>query len=288
MYTDYIEHSKASPAAVATLNLVREPDAHCDISPNASIGNNVQIGYGTRIFDSAEIGDNTIIGDHCLIGLPVAASTARTCIGPDSVIRSHAVIYQGVEVGPQFQTGHHALVRDGVRAGVNLRLGSFSDLEGEAVIGDYCRFHGYVQLARGTRVGSFVWLFSFTILTADPLPPSHFEKATTIEDGVVVCVGCSILPGTILRRGAFVCAGSCARGEVPPGGVVDGHQGEVIAHITQLRNRQLGIEHPWMNHFADAYPEAAQARIRALHQEIINQIPLYKEARSRRKGRLVR
>ncbi len=43
-----------------------------------------------------------------------------------------------------------------------------------------------------------------------------------------------------------------------------------------------------MNHFADAYPEAAQARIRALHQEIINQIPLYKEARSRRKGRLVR
>jgi acetyltransferase-like isoleucine patch superfamily enzyme len=261
---------------------------HCEISPNARIGQNVQVGYGTRIFDSAEIGDNTMVGDHCLVGLPVPASTAKTCIGSESVIRSHAVIYQGAEVGPQFQTGHHTLVRDGIRAGVNLRLGSFSDLEGDTVIGDYCRFHGYVQLARGTRVGSFVWLFSFTILAADPLPPSHFEKATTIEDGVVVCVGCSILPGTILRRGAFVCAGSCARGEVPPGGVVDGHQGEVIAHVTQLRNRQLGIEHPWMSHFADAYPEAAQARIRALHQEIINDVPLYKEARARRKRHPVR
>jgi acetyltransferase-like isoleucine patch superfamily enzyme len=255
---------------------------HNDISPNARIGQNVQIGYGTRIFESAEIGDNTVVGDHCLVGLPIAGSSAKTCIGPNSVVRSHSVIYQDVELGPEFQTGHHALVRDGVRAGVNLRIGSFSDLEGMAIIGDYCRFHGYVQLARGTKVGNFVWLFSFTILTADPLPPSHFERATVIEDGAVVCVGCSVLPGTILRRGAFVCAGSCARGEVPPGGVVDGHAGEVVSHVSQLGNRQLGIQHPWMNHFADAYPVAAQPRIRALLQQIMNEIPLYEQARERR------
>ena len=255
-----------------------------DISSKARIGQNVRVGYGTRIFESAEIGDNTIIGDNCLIGVPLPSSMAKTSIGPDSEIRSHAVIYQNVDLGPEFQTGHHVLVRDGVRAGVNLRLGSFSDLEGEAVIGDYCRFHGYVQLARGTRVGDFVWLFSFTILAADPLPPSHFEKPTTIEDGVVVCVGCCVLPGTTLRRGAFVCAGSCARGEVPPGGVVNGHQGEVIGHVTQLKNRDLGIQHPWMNHFADAYPDAAQARIQTLHQEITNEIALYKKARAARKA----
>jgi acetyltransferase-like isoleucine patch superfamily enzyme len=256
-----------------------------EISPNAYIGKNVQIGFGVRVFDSVEIGDNTIIADHCVIGVPVANNVGKTCIGPNSVIRSHAVVYQDVHVGPEFQTGHHVLIRDGVRAGVNFRLGSYSDLEGETVIGDYCRFHGYVQLARGTRVGDFVWLFSFTILAADPLPPSHLEKPTTIEDGVVVCVGCSVLPGTTLRRGAFICAGSCARGEVPPGGVVDGHDGRLIAHITQLGNRHLGIRHPWMNHFADAYPDAAQPRIRELHQAILNDIPVYKAGRGKRSPR---
>src|ERR1017187_6429148 len=253
------------------------------ISPNARIGKDVQVGYGTRIYDCVEIGDGSIIGDHCSIGLPIPGSTALTSFGPESIIRSHAAIYQDVQVGPRFQCGHHVLMRDGVRAGINLRIGSFSDLEGQCTIGDYCRFHGYVQLARGSKVGHFVWIFSYTILTADPLPPSHFETACTVEDGVVVCVSCNILPGTVLRRGSFVCAGSCARGEVPPGGVVDGHRGEVVAHVTQLNNRKLGIAHPWMGHFADAYPEEAQPRIKALHEEILADRKAYNEFRAHRK-----
>ncbi len=259
-----------------------------DISSKAQIGQNVQIGYGTRIFDSAAIGDNSVIGDHCLIGLPIAGSSAKTAIGPNSVVRSHTVIYQDLEVGPDFQTGHHTLVRDGIRAGVNLRVGSFATLEGDAIIGDYCRFHGYTQVTRGAKVGHFVWLFSFTMLTADPLPPSHFEKPAIVEDGVVVCVGCSVLPGSLLRRGAFVCAGSCTRGEVPPGGVVNGQDGAVVSHVSQLSNRQLGVQHPWMTHFADAYPEAAQPRIRALHQQIMDDIPVYEQMRERRARRQAR
>jgi len=258
---------------------------NCDISPHAQIGKNVQIGYGTRIFDSAVIGDNVVIGDHCEIGVPLARSSASTLIGSASVIRSHAVIYQDVHVGPEFQTGHHTLLRDGVRAGTNLRLGSFSDLEGACVIGDYCRFHSYVHVGRGSTVGSFVWLFSLVTLTADPLPPSHFETPSTIEDGVVVCVGCTVLPGTLLRKGAFICAGSCARGQVPPGGVVDGHRGDVILHVTQLGNRKLNIVHPWMAHFADAYPAEAQPRIQVLHQEILAQVKDYDQFRARRKRR---
>jgi acetyltransferase-like isoleucine patch superfamily enzyme len=201
------------------------------------------------------------------------------------VVRSHAVIYQDIDVGPRFETGHHILVRDGVRAGVNLRVGSYSSLEGKCRIGDYCRIHGYVQVTRATDIGHFVWVFSWTPLTADPLPPSHVELPLIVEDGVVICVSCTIMPGAVLRKGAFICAGSCARGEVPPGGVVDGHQGDVIAHVSQLSNRKHGITHPWMGHFADAYPPEAQERIRALHREIMEEIPLYEEARARRKPR---
>jgi acetyltransferase-like isoleucine patch superfamily enzyme len=256
------------------------------ISPNAQIGKDVVIGYGTKIYDCVEIGDRSVIGDHCSIGLPLSSGRGKTVIGPGSTIRSHAAIYQDVELGPRFECGHHVLVRDGVRAGVNLRLGSHSSLEGSCTIGDYCRIHGYVAVARDAAIGHFVWLFSFTTLSADPLPPSHLEAGPTIEDGVVVCVSCILLPGSILRKGAFICAGSCARGEVPPGGVVDGHRGEVIAHVTQLNNRKLGIAHPWMGHFADAYPAEAQPRIQALHREILDQVEQYEEFCARRKRRV--
>jgi carbonic anhydrase/acetyltransferase-like protein (isoleucine patch superfamily) len=123
-----------------------------------------------------------------------------------------------------------------------------------------------------------VWLYSLTTLTNDPLPPSHFEKPVTVEDGVVVCVGCTILPGSILRQGAFVSAGTKVRGEVPPGAVVDGEYGRVLCHITMLMNLESGLQHPWMNHFADAYPPEAQGRIRALLEAIRSQrAPVYRQ-----------
>ena len=239
------------------------------ISPEARIGKNVEIGFGTRIYGCVEIGDDTRIGDLCVIGLPVSGSAAPTAIGPGSIIRSHGVIYQDAQLGAYFQSGHHTLVREGTRAGINLRVGSFSDLEGACSIGDYCRFHSYVHVGRGSRIGHFVWLFSLTTLTNDPLPPSHVERPVTVEDGVVVCVGSIVLPGTVLRQGAFVSAGSRARGEVPPGAVVDGHRGDVIAHVSQLASMEDGVAHPWMGHFADAYPEAAWPRIEALRKGIL-------------------
>jgi UDP-3-O-[3-hydroxymyristoyl] glucosamine N-acyltransferase len=254
------------------------------ISPGARIGRNVQIGIATRIHECAEVGDDTVIGDYCIVGCPMSGSAATTVIGLESMIRSHSVIYQDVQTGPGFQTGHHALVRDGTRAGVNLRIGSFTDVEGACEIGDYCRFHGYVHVSRGSRIGSFVWLYALTTLTNDPLPPSHLENGVTIEDGVVVCVGATILPGSILRQGAFVGAGTKVRGEVPPGAVVDGEHGRIAGHVTSLINLESGLQHPWMNHFADAYPPEAQTRIRELLEAIRSQKPCRQPRRPRGSG----
>jgi len=240
-----------------------------DISPDARIGERVDIGYGTRIYAGVQIGDGCTIGDHCSIGLPAGNATGETVIGPGSAIRSHTSIYRDVQTGPQFQTGHHALIRDGARVGVNLRLGSYSDIEGACEIGDYVRLHGYVHIGRGSHIGSFVWIFSSTILLNDPLPPSHVERPVTIEDGAVVCATALLMPGAVLRKGAFITAGAHACGEVPAGAVVEGPQGKVISHVAILAHMETGTCHPWMRHFADAYPPEAQPRIRALFEEIV-------------------
>jgi UDP-3-O-[3-hydroxymyristoyl] glucosamine N-acyltransferase len=250
------------------------------ISPEAKIGCRVEIGIGARIYPWVEIGDDTSIGDYCIIGHPTAAAAGQTVIGAESTIRSHSVIYRDVHTGAQFQTGHHALVRDGMRAGINLRMGSFADIEGDCTIGDYCRFHGYSHIGRGSRIGSFVWIYSNTILLNDPLPPSHIERPVTLEDGAVVCATALVMPGAVLRKGSFICAGARASGEVPPGGVVDGPRGEVVSHVALMAHMETSTCHPWMRHFHDAYPPEAQERIRALGEQILEERRQFRSAKT--------
>lgn len=241
------------------------------ISPEARIGRNVLIGHGTRVHASAVIEDDCQIGDFCIIAHPAGGQwTGRPLrIGKGSTIRSHSVIYEGSEFGPRLETGHHVLIREGTIAGENLRLGSFSDIEGDCALGDFNRLHSYVHVGRRSRIGSFNWLYSLATLTNDPLPPSDNHEPVTIEDGCVVAVGATLMPGVVLRHGSFISAHSSADGEIPVGAVVSGHPGRIVSHVSLLCDLAHGVRHPWMGHFAHAYPAHAQARIEALRQAIM-------------------
>jgi len=241
------------------------------ISPRARLGRNVQVGYGTHIHGSAVIEDDCQIGDYCIIGHPTKNEWADKPlkIGRGSTIRSHSVLYEGSEFGPGLESGHYVLIREGTIAGPGLRVGSHSDIEGDCSMGDFCRFHSYVHVGRTTKIGHFVHLYSLTTLTNDPLPPSEILDPIVIEDGVVVCVGATIMPGTLLRRGCFVSANSVASGEIPPGAVVSGPQGQIVSHVSHLVNFQHGVRHPWMPNFAGRYPQEAQPRLQALQQMIL-------------------
>ncbi len=240
------------------------------VSPQASLGENVRIGRGAVVHAGVQVGEGSRIGDYCVLGEPIAeGESKRLEIGPGSIVRSHSVLYAGSRFGPRLEVGHHALLRHGIAAGTNLRVGSYSDVEPEAAIGDYCRFHGYVHVGRGSRIGDFVWLYSLVTLTNDPLPPSHLARPPVLEDGVVVCVGATVMPGTRLRKGAFVAAGSTADGDIPEGAVVRGNPGIVVSHVSLLVHPESGIRHPWMEHFADAYPAETQERIARLGRAIL-------------------
>jgi UDP-3-O-[3-hydroxymyristoyl] glucosamine N-acyltransferase len=241
------------------------------VSPRARIGRNVKIGFGTRIGPNADIGDDCVIGDQCVLAHEAGGPWANKplVLGAGSVIRSHTVLYQGSELGPDLQTGHHVLIREGTKAGANLRVGSFSDIEGDCVIGDCGRFHSYAHVGRGSRLGHFVHLYSLTILLNDPLPPSEITDSAVLEDGVVVAVGATVMPGTHLRQGSFVAARSVVSGDVPAGAVVEGPHGRVVTHVTFLANFQHGIRHPWPRNFAGRYPDWAHPRLKALEQAIL-------------------
>lgn len=249
------------------------------ISRNAIIGKNVKIGDFVKIYDNVLIEDNVIIEDHCVVGLPITKDLEdkRLIIGKNSIIRSYTILYEGSKFGEGLETGHHVLIRENTIAGKNLRVGSFSDIEGDCLIGDFVRCHSYVHIGKGSRIGNFVWLYSLVTLTNDPLPPSQVEAPVTIEDGVVICVGSVVLPRTIIRKGAFISAGSIVKGEIPPGVVVSGYNSAIVGHVTNLIDLPTMTRHPWMKHYKRGYPKEAEDLINKLYEEIISEIKKQKQ-----------
>ncbi|SLN70210.1 2,3,4,5-tetrahydropyridine-2,6-dicarboxylate N-acetyltransferase [Roseovarius gaetbuli] len=239
------------------------------ISSEARIGQNVRLGACVRIYGNVEIGDDCQIGDFCVIGHPTArADSAPLRLGADANIRSHAVIYEGSDIGPKLETGHHVVIREGSMIGENLRLGNFSDIEGTCKIGDFVRMHGYAHVGKHSIIGDFVWLFSLTTLMNDPLPPSHLEAPVEIGDMATVCVNAQLMPGTRIGRGAFVAAGATAQGDIPAGVIVTGPDSEIAGPVRFMMHMQTRTRHPWPRHFTDAYPEHVRDRITALAADI--------------------
>jgi UDP-3-O-[3-hydroxymyristoyl] glucosamine N-acyltransferase len=59
----------------------------------------------------ARLGKNCKIGEYVIIG--EKGREDETVIGDNANIRSHTVIYPGVRIGNDFQTGHGAMIREG-------------------------------------------------------------------------------------------------------------------------------------------------------------------------------
>src|SRR4030042_2243352 len=94
------------------------------IGMNIIIGKNVKIGDRTIIYDNVRTGDNTIISNDCIIGEPLNDYYHNNCyvnpettIGEDSLIRSHAIIYAGITLGRELQTGHRVIIREHSKIG---------------------------------------------------------------------------------------------------------------------------------------------------------------------------
>ncbi len=225
-----------------------------------------------RLSPHVRLGENVVIEDYCVIGAPLygGAPQREVWIGDDSIIRSHSVIYQGCNFQGGIQTGHHVVIRENTKAGKRFRIGSFSDIEGNCVIGDYVTCHGYVHIGSGSVIGSFVFLYSLVTLTNDPLPPSHrtLSRPVTLEDGVVVCVQSIVMPGAIMRKGSYAVAGSRVSGEIPPGRVVD-EQGRYDLHVKHLFDQQTLVRLPWMKNHLDKYPVEAQESLRNLLDSLL-------------------
>ncbi len=228
------------------------------ISPQVKLAESVTVGPFTIIYENVEIGSDSIIDGFCEIGYPSELAEGQPLIiGPGSKIRSHSVFYEGSTFGSRLVTGHHVTVREKTVAGENLQIGTLGDIQGDCVIGNYVRFHSNVFVGKKSKIGNFVWLLPYVILTNDPTPPSENTVGSVIEDYASIATGSSVLPGVVVGSGAMVGAYSLVSKNVPDGMLVIGVPAKVIgpASNIKLRDGSGKPAYPWTTHFHRGYPE---------------------------------
>ncbi len=228
------------------------------ISENAKIGKNVSIGQFTTIYDNVIIDDDVVIEGYSEIGVQNNLSEGLAlCIGRGSYIRSHSIFYEGSTFEEGLVTGHRVTVREKTYAGKNLQIGTLSDIQGHCTIGDYVRFHSNVHIGQKSKVGDFVWIFPYVVLTNDPHPPSNTLLGVTVEDYAVIATMSVVLPGVTVATGSLIAAHSSVAEDTEEHMLYKGAPAKKVCATSRIKLKDGSHKpaYPWTNHFQRGYPE---------------------------------
>lgn len=232
------------------------------VSPLARLGENVSVGPFTVIHDNVEIGANSVIDGFCELGYPSPlAGGLPLLIGAGARIRSHSVLYQGSRFGAGLVTGHRVTVREKTVAGLAFQIGTMSEIQGDCSVGDHVRFQSNVFVGKMSRIGNFVWIFPYVVLTNDPHPPSNVLLGCDIGDFAAIAAMSVVLPGVKVGSRALVAAHSKVQRDVAPGTVVGGNPARYLCDTAKivLRDGSERPAYPWTTHFRRGYPDAVTA-----------------------------
>lgn len=228
------------------------------VSPKAKLGKNVKIGQYTTIYDNVEIGDDSVVEGYCELGVSNHLSEGKPLqIGKNSYIRSHSIFYEGSTFQEKLITGHRVTVREKTIAGKNLQIGTLTDIQGDCLIGDYVRMHSNVHIGQKSKIGSFIWIFPYVVLTNDPHPPSEVMQGVEVEDFAVISTMSVILPGIKVSRGCLIGANSLLSIKTEPHMLYSGNPAKKVCEASRIRLKDGSRRpaYPWINHFHRGYPK---------------------------------
>jgi acetyltransferase-like isoleucine patch superfamily enzyme len=133
-------------------------------------------------------------------------------------------------------------------------IGTCSDIQGNAIIGNYCRIYSSVAIAPLSKIGNFVSIYALTVLTNDPYPPSEDVKGCTISDYTQIAANSTILSGVKIGKNCLIGAGSVVNHHLPDYSLATGSPAKIIMDIRKYVIFGKGRIYPWMNRFDRGMP----------------------------------
>lgn len=235
---------------------------NCIIEDNVVLGDNIYIDHNCIIRSDVSIASDSMIGANCIIGEYQMDFYADRLyhkhelkIGERALIRSGSVIYNGSEIGKNFQCGHHVTIRERTQIGNNVSIGTLSDIQGDCRLGNFVRLHSDVFIGKHSRIDDCVWIFPHAVFTNDPTPPSEHEFGAYIHSFAIIAANAILLPGVEIHTDALVGAGAVVTRDVDKYEVALGNPAKIKGDVRDIKNRESGDRHyPWRYHFDRAMP----------------------------------
>jgi len=198
------------------------------------------------IYPNVHLGKNSRVDEGVIIGFSETKITETTSIGKNSILRSQTVIYSGVKIGDDFQTGPHVLIRENNIIGNNVAIWHGTTISPGNIIGDECRIHANSFLELVT-LGKRVFIGPGVVFTDDPHPvnPSpriHFGGAR-VNDEAVIGANVTILPHVRIGKHAVIGAGSVVTKDIPEGEVWVGNPAKFLKRVEDIVCQDLGGKH---------------------------------------------
>jgi len=202
-----------------------------------------------KIHKNVTLGKNCIVEDFCEIGrAPLGTSDGelKTVVGANALIRSGSVIYAGVTIGKDFQSGHNVLIRERNKIGDNVSVGTNSCIEVDNIIGDNVRIQSLCFMEKAVLEEN-VFLGPSVTLLDDPHPniPKGLDcmKGVTIRKGARIGGGVTILPYVTVAENSFVGAGSTVTKDVDKNYVVVGNPTHKLREVDEIICEKKGRHH---------------------------------------------
>jgi len=247
------------------------------VDPDAVLGERVRIGPFAVLHEGVTLDDDVVVDSHVVLGHPAADRFAgadravEPCrIGAGSVVRSHSVIYEGVTIGRDFQSGHHVCIRRGAVLGDDVAAAIGVDLQGEMTVGDHVRINSHCVIGRGTVLEDFVWMAGGIIIANDLHPPSDgcFDPVV-VRRFAVITNHVKINPGVEVGEHAFIGGGALVVRDVRPWTVVFGIPATERGSVKDIvcKEGRLDQVYPWFLHFRRGYNAAGVAELERLAAE---------------------
>lgn len=228
------------------------------ISRRAVIGFGAYLMYPLVVLGPTTVGSGSILSGFTLLGFPTKKKLAElyrlghptfatekldelssgSKLGERVTVRSHCVIYEGVELRDEVELGHSVLIRENSFVGEKTKIGTGSVVDGYTTIGSNSNIQSGVYIPIGTRIGCGVFIGPRAVITNDKYPPSRRIVETVIEDGAVIGANSTIIAGVRVSRGAVVAAGAVVTKDVEPDAVVAGVPAKPVATRNEYEKKK--------------------------------------------------
>lgn len=197
--------------------------------------NKIEVGIS---YSNVNLGVNSRIDEGVILGFSKDLNSKTiTTIGKNAIFRPYTIVYAGVKIGDNFQTGPNVLIREGNIIGNDVALWHGTTLSPGNIIGDGCRIHAgcFLELV---RLGKRVFVGPHVVFTDDPHPtnPSprtHFGGAL-VEDEAVIGGNVTVLPHIKIGKRAIIGAGSVVTEDIPEGEVWVGNPARFLKKVEDV------------------------------------------------------